>query len=108
LCFIFASDVKIVEKINVSSWENEQPATKRQLFLLGLGAKELTKIILNISENRLIIPVRLWASRLGILGSKFGFGSIKGCFEKVFKTYLRRRSWTVGQSINEVAPVCLK
>lgn len=53
--------------------------------ILGLDAKELAKIVLNISEECLIVPSHIWTPWFSIFGSKSGFNSIQECFEEYSK-----------------------
>jgi len=81
---IFAPSFEIVEKIN----------SHLQIFgnlsadgrpTLGLDAKELAKIVLNISGDCLIVPGHCLTPWFGIFGSKSGFDSIEECFEDYSK-----------------------
>jgi uncharacterized protein (TIGR00375 family) len=81
---IFSPSFEVVEKINVQlGWIGNLKADGRPI--LGLDAKELTKIILNISENCLVVPAHAWTPWFGIFGSKSGFDSIEECFEDYSK-----------------------
>ncbi len=81
---IFAPDFKTVEKINTHlGWIGNLKSDGRPI--LGLDAKELTKIVLNISQDCLIVPAHLWTPYFGLLGSKSGFDSIEECFEDYSK-----------------------
>ncbi|MDD3888027.1 MAG: endonuclease Q family protein [Patescibacteria group bacterium] len=53
--------------------------------MLGLDAKELAKIVLNINPNNLIIPCHAWTPWFSIFGDKSGFDSITECFEEYTK-----------------------
>ncbi len=77
---IFAPDFQTVEKINTQlGWIGNLKADGRPM--LGLDAKELAKIVLNISEDCFIVPAHLWTPYFGLFGSKSGFDSIEECFE---------------------------
>ncbi len=81
---IFAPGLTVVEKINNRLAKiGNLKADGRPI--LGLDAKELAKIVLDISEEALIIPAHLWTPWFGILGSKSGFNSIEECFEDYSK-----------------------
>jgi len=81
---IFAPSFEIVEKINQKlNFYGNLAADGRPTF--GLDAKELTKIILNISENCLIVPAHIYTPWFSLFGSKSGFDSIEECFEDYSK-----------------------
>jgi uncharacterized protein (TIGR00375 family) len=81
---IFSPSFEIVEKINVQlGWIGNLKSDGRPI--LGLDAKELAKIVLNISESCLIVPGHAWTPWFSIFGSKSGFDSIEECFEEYSK-----------------------
>jgi len=49
--------------------------------ILGLDAKNLLEICLEISENIFFIPAHIWTPWFSVLGSKSGFDSVEECFE---------------------------
>ncbi len=81
---IFAPSFEIVEKINAYlGWIGNLKADGRPI--LGLDAKELAKIVLNISEDCLIIPGHLMTPWFSLFGSRSGFNSLEECFEEYSK-----------------------
>jgi len=81
---VFAPSFEIAEKINAHlGWIGNLKADGRPI--LGLDAKELVKIVLNISEDCLVVSAHLWTPWFGLLGSKSGFDSIEECFEEYSK-----------------------
>jgi uncharacterized protein (TIGR00375 family) len=81
---IFAPSFEVVEKINAHlSWIGNLKSDGRPI--LGLDAKELAKIILEASENCLIIPAHAWTPWFSVFGSKSGFNSIEECFNEYSK-----------------------
>lgn len=79
---VFAPDFKTVEKINAKlSLKGNLKSDGRPI--LGLDAKELAKIIFDISEDCLIVPAHAWTPWFSIFGSKSGFDSIEECFEEL-------------------------
>ncbi len=81
---IFAPDFQTVEKINTQlGWIGNLKADGRPI--LGLDAKELAKIVLNISEDCLIVPAHLMTPWFSLFGSKSGFDSLEECFEDYSK-----------------------
>jgi uncharacterized protein (TIGR00375 family) len=78
---IFSPSIEICEKINnhlklYGNLESDGRPT------LNLDAKELLKIILNISEDCLVVPAHIWTPWFSLFGSKSGFDSIEECFEE--------------------------
>ncbi|MFA5954373.1 MAG: endonuclease Q family protein [Patescibacteria group bacterium] len=51
--------------------------------ILGLDAKELLKITLDIAPTALVIPAHAWTPWFSLFGSKSGFDSIEECFEEL-------------------------
>lgn len=81
---IFSPSFEIVEKINTHlAWIGNLKADGRPI--LGLDAKELVKIVLEISEDCLIVPAHAMTPWFGIFGSKSGFDSVEECFEEYSK-----------------------
>ncbi|MFH1838439.1 MAG: endonuclease Q family protein [Candidatus Kuenenbacteria bacterium] len=79
---IFAPNLKTVEKINAKlSLKGNLKSDGRPI--LGIDAKELAKIVLDISEDCLIIPAHSYTPWFSIFGSKSGFDSIEECFEEL-------------------------
>ncbi len=78
---ILAPSLKIVEEINTRlSWVGNLSADGRPI--LGIDAKELTKIILNISKECLVIPAHIYTPWFSLFGSRSGFDSLEECFEE--------------------------
>ena len=81
---VLAPSFNIVEKINNTlAGIGNLSADGRPI--LGLDAKELLKIILNISEDCLVIPAHVMTPWFSIFGSKSGFDSIRECFDEYSK-----------------------
>src|SRR5512143_1895012 len=49
--------------------------------ILGLGAKELLEITLDISSDNLYIPAHAWTPHFSVFGAASGFDSLHECFE---------------------------
>jgi uncharacterized protein (TIGR00375 family) len=81
---IFSPSIEICEKINnhlklYGNLETDGRPT------LNLDAKDLLKIILNISEDCLVVPAHIWTPWFSLFGSRSGFDSIEECFEEYSK-----------------------
>lgn len=51
--------------------------------ILGIDAKEVMKIILDISPSSMIIPAHAWTPHFSVFGSQSGFDSLTECFEEL-------------------------
>lgn len=51
--------------------------------ILGLDAKELLKMALDISHDILLVPAHAWTPHFSIFGAESGFDSIEECFEEL-------------------------
>lgn len=79
---VLSPSIEIAEKINTQlSWIGNLQADGRPI--LGLDAKELLKIVLNVSNDCLIIPAHIWTPHFSLFGSQSGFDSIEECFEEL-------------------------
>jgi uncharacterized protein (TIGR00375 family) len=79
---VLAPSIKIAEKINeeLSKIGNLKSDGRP---ILGLDAKELVKIVLNISSDCMVIPAHCMTPWFGLFGSKSGFDSMEECFEEM-------------------------
>lgn len=81
---IFAPSLEVASKINSQlGWRGNLKADGRPI--LGLDAKELAKIVLNVSEDCLVVPAHCMTPWFAVFGSKSGFDSIQECFEEYAK-----------------------
>ncbi len=81
---IFSPDFETVEKINTQlGWIGNLKSDGRPI--LGLDAKELAKIALNVNSDCLVVPAHLMTPWFSLFGSKSGFDSIEECFEDYSK-----------------------
>lgn len=82
---VLAPNMEIAEKINSQlSKIGNLAADGRPI--LGLDAKKLSEIALNIDKNCFVIPAHAWTPWFAIFGSKSGFDSIKECYEELAPT----------------------
>jgi uncharacterized protein (TIGR00375 family) len=73
-----------VEKIRARlEWIGNLKADGRPI--LGLDAKELLKIVLQLSPASAMIPCHAWTPWFSVFGSKSGFDSLEECFEDYAK-----------------------
>ncbi|MFA5051077.1 MAG: endonuclease Q family protein [Patescibacteria group bacterium] len=79
---IFAPDFEIAEKINQNLGEKYNLKSDGRP-ILGLDAKELVKILLDISPKIFIVPAHIWTPWFSLFGSMSGFDSVEECFEEM-------------------------
>ena len=53
--------------------------------ILGLDAKNLLEIMLEVSDGAFLVPAHIWTPWFSVLGSKSGFDSIEACYEDLTK-----------------------
>jgi len=81
---VFSPSFEICEKINAQlGWIGNLKADGRPI--LGLDAKELTKIVLDGSQSCLVVPAHAWTPWFSVFGSRSGFDSLEECFEDYTK-----------------------
>jgi uncharacterized protein (TIGR00375 family) len=81
---IFAPSFEVVDKINAHlGWIGNIKSDGRPI--LGLDAKELAKIVLNVSPDCMIIPAHAWTPWFSVFGSMSGFDSLEECFDEYTK-----------------------
>ena len=81
---VFAPSLEIAEKINEALAKiGNLSADGRPI--LGLSAKKLAEIILNVSPECLVIPAHAWTPWFSVFGSYSGFNSLTECFEELTK-----------------------
>ncbi len=81
---IFAPNFEFVEKFNTHlGWLGNLKADGRPI--LGLDAKEVAKIALNLSPEAMIVPAHCWTPWFSVFGSMSGFDSLEECFDEYTK-----------------------
>jgi len=79
---IFAPDLAAVSKINTALAGIGNIASDGRP-ILGLDAKKLLKIVMDISEDALVVPAHAWTPHFSVLGANSGFDSIEECYEEL-------------------------
>jgi len=51
--------------------------------ILGLDAKELLKIVLDVSPDAMLVPAHAWTPHFSVFGAVSGFDSLDECFEEL-------------------------
>lgn len=81
---VFAPSIETAEKINAAlGWQGNLKSDGRPI--LGLGAKEIAKTVLDIDPKAMIVPAHAWTPWFSVFGSMSGFDSIEECFDEYAK-----------------------
>jgi len=81
---IFAPSFEVVERINAKLGKYGKISSDgRPIF--GFPAKDLLRIVLDISPDCLLIPAHAWTPWFSIFGANSGFDSLAECFEEETK-----------------------
>ncbi len=51
--------------------------------ILGLDAKKLLKIVMDVSDNAMLVPAHAWTPHFSVFGAMSGFDSLEECFEEL-------------------------
>ncbi|HPI66979.1 MAG TPA: endonuclease Q family protein [bacterium] len=79
---VLAPSLEVVEKINLALGKIGNLKSDGRP-ILGVDAKELARIVLEIDDRCMIIPAHIWTPWFAMFGSKSGFDSIEECFEEL-------------------------
>jgi uncharacterized protein (TIGR00375 family) len=78
---IFAPSIEVVERINNALTRlGKLGSDGRPIF--SFPVKDLVKIILDISEDCLLVPAHAWTPWFSVFGASSGFDSLEECFEE--------------------------
>jgi uncharacterized protein (TIGR00375 family) len=78
---IFAPNIEVAERINTTLGRvGKLGSDGRPIF--GFPAKDLVKMILDISEDCLLVPAHAWTPWFSVFGANSGFNSLEECFEE--------------------------
>lgn len=79
---VLAPSLQVVEKINLALIKIGNLKSDGRP-ILGLDAKELARIVLEIDARCVIIPAHIWTPWFAMFGSRSGFDSAEECFEEL-------------------------
>ncbi len=82
LC-VFAPNIEVVEKFNNKLEQMGFNLKSDGRPILGLTAKQLLEIMLEVDERMVLIPAHAWTPWFGVFGSKGGYDSLEDCFEEL-------------------------
>lgn len=79
---VFVPDFRDTEKINAAlSKIGNLKSDGRPI--LGLDAKELLRIVMDVSPDAMLIPAHAWTPHFSVFGAVSGFDSLEECFEEL-------------------------
>ncbi|MEK7102144.1 MAG: endonuclease Q family protein, partial [Patescibacteria group bacterium] len=79
---IFVPSIESAEKINAAlGWQGNIKSDGRPI--LGLGAKELAKIVWDIDERAEVVCAHAWTPWFSVFGSMSGFDSLEECYDEL-------------------------
>jgi uncharacterized protein (TIGR00375 family) len=81
-CLVFAPDFITVTKINLALARIGNLSSDGRP-ILGLDAKELLRIVLDVSDKAMLIPAHAWTPHFSVFGAVSGFDSMEECFEEL-------------------------
>lgn len=79
---IFAPDLSTVGRINASLSKIGNISSDGRP-ILGLDAKHLLKMVIDISPDAMIVPAHAWTPHFSVFGSESGFDSLRECFDEL-------------------------
>jgi len=77
---VLAPSLTAVEKIN-SRLDQRFNLKADGRPILGISARDLSALILDLDDQVMIIPAHIWTPWFSLLGSRSGFDSVEECFE---------------------------
>lgn len=81
-CLVFMPDMASVARLNLTL-SRIGNITSDGRPILGLDAKELLKITLDVAPDALFVPAHAWTPHFSIFGAASGFDAMEECFEEL-------------------------
>lgn len=80
---ILAPNIEAVEKFNAVLTAKGVNLRSDGRPIMGLSAKAVLQIILDIDPGFMMIPAHIWTPWFAVFGSKSGYNSLEECFEEL-------------------------
>lgn len=80
---LLAPSIAVVEKIIAALTAKGAKLASDGRPITGLPSKELLRLVLEISEDCVLIPAHVWTPYFGLFGSMSGYDSVEECFEEL-------------------------
>ena len=80
---LFLSSLEGVKRFNAQLWQRGVKLEGDGRPSVGMSARELASLALDIDPAAMVIPAHVWTPWYGLLGSVSGFDSLEECFGEV-------------------------
>jgi DNA helicase-2/ATP-dependent DNA helicase PcrA len=80
---IFAPNLETAKKFNIALESRGVNIKSDGRPMMGLHAKEILKICLEIDERMMVVPAHAWTPWFAVFGSKSGYDTLEDCFEEL-------------------------
>lgn len=80
---LFAPSLETAGKINQALADRGCNLKADGRPILGISAKDLLKLMLDIDDRSVMIPAHAWTPWFAVFGSKSGYNSLEECFEEL-------------------------
>lgn len=80
---LFAPSLEVVKKLNAALETRGVNLKADGRPIMGISAKEMVKICLDVDERMMVIPAHAWTPWFSVFGSKSGYDSLEECFEEM-------------------------
>ncbi len=79
---VFVPDFSAAEKINAALSKIGNLSSDGRP-IIGLDAKELLRIVLDLSDEAMLVPAHAWTPHFSVFGESSGFDSLEECFDEL-------------------------
>lgn len=79
---VFVPDFSAAEKINAALSKIGNLSSDGRP-IIGLDAKELLRIVLDLSDEAMLVPAHVWTPHFSVFGESSGFDSLEECFDEL-------------------------
>jgi uncharacterized protein (TIGR00375 family) len=80
---VFAPSIEVARKFNTALEQKGVNLKSDGRPIMGLSAKEILQLCLEIDERMMVIPAHAWTPWFSVFGSKSGYDSLTECFEEL-------------------------
>ena len=80
---VYAPSLAAAKKFNTILTERGAKLAADGRPIIGMSAKEVIKIAIEVDERIMVIPAHAWTPWFAVFGSKSGYDSLEECFEEL-------------------------